>query len=953
MYFQNGIRECTKMRKRLFACATILIFCYFLSLEINTTYGEQRLTLHRPVGTEYPISQPFGPSSDKTLQEAYKKWGYEGHFGVDYACPVGTDIFACDNGEVVETNDSDPDHPNGLYVRIKHKWGSSVYLHLSSIAVLNGKSVTKNSVIGSSGKTGFVTGPHLHFGIRISGIPNPGYKDYIDPLKHASFESPITHISTSKITEQKKSPEVSKSPEYSKETLLLRRRIKLHKERINNISNRLLRSVPNAPPITFNLTASEEVNAWADGRITMGLMDFLYDNPATNPDDKLAMIMAHIVAHKKLDADTISENLKEELESSKATYNDIISGISNAVSAVVPTPPVWLASTVLGEGSKEIVNWITKKTLKTFQGDQENTSHFFSILYVNKAGFVASEGLKIFNYSTEFSRQHPIDRQFWEDYAKEVQAKLDHERQLAAGNPTDQKKLPEATKKTQQNQMVSKLERSPGKVTIEDGLIKQKGSYKIYLLLNGKKYLIQDRATLKSLNFEKQGVRALTSNVFNSIPEGNSKEAKEIFALRKEDRRLRTQEAKKLTSVDKRLFSLGGQKTDKKVQKLPRQKRTTRGNEAQKAGKEVQKLPTTMKFNIPHIYKKTAKNTDKHSAKSNFVIPDVYNTSKSYYSRNIPSSSLDSLKNAQDIFLREMSLETEEELIRLLKMPNRKKGQSYADALGSLTPRERNLLESGLTIVRSERQIMKQERKNQQYGLGYNQGIPYQTTPMTTNRYKGKSTGYAEGLDRLKSFSTSDFNIIQPTNIPINEIVLQPGPGEGKDIWTTSAYSYAPGGGGPGGGRDNEWLEMGGWGDSYHILIEFDLTDSPPRALFARVELFVGKIKGNGTTGVYVDRITEFWDWRIQGTGLDHERLWWADRPSATQWTPSPLPAPIVGQWYSIDITNLYNAWKDGTYPNYGIQLRPVSNDNRWNKFFSSDYTGDPTLRPKLVIQVP
>lgn len=186
-----------------------------------------------------------------------------------------------------------------------------------------------------------------------------------------------------------------------------------------------------------------------------------------------------------------------------------------------------------------------------------------------------------------------------------------------------------------------------------------------------------------------------------------------------------------------------------------------------------------------------------------------------------------------------------------------------------------------------------------------------------------------------------------------SDIVLQPGPGEGKDIWTTSVYSYAPGGGGPGGGLDNEWLQVGGWGDLYYTLIEFDLTGLPPIALSARIDLFVGQSKGYGTTGVYLDRITEFWNWRTQGTGSDRERLWWADRPSATQWIPGSLPAPIVGQWYSIDITDLYNAWKAGTYPNYGVQLRPVSNSNRWNEFYSSDYLGDPSLRPKLVIQVP
>ncbi len=59
---------------------------------------------------------------------------------------------------------------------------------------------------------------------------------------------------------------------------------------------------------------------------------------------------------------------------------------------------------------------------------------------------------------------------------------------------------------------------------------------------------------------------------------------------------------------------------------------------------------------------------------------------------------------------------------------------------------------------------------------------------------------------------------------------------------------------------------------------------------------------------------------------------------------------PATNQWYAVEITDLYNAWKSGTYPNYGLQLRPVSYWNNFNNFYSSDYTENPLLRPKLVI---
>jgi hypothetical protein len=52
-----------------------------------------------------------------------------------------------------------------------------------------------------------------------------------------------------------------------------------------------------------------------------------------------------------------------------------------------------------------------------------------------------------------------------------------------------------------------------------------------------------------------------------------------------------------------------------------------------------------------------------------------------------------------------------------------------------------------------------------------------------------------------------------------------------------------------------------------------------------------------------------------------------------------------------VDITDLYNAWQQGTHPNFGLQLRPLLNINgKFDEFYSGDYLKDPTLRPKLVI---
>lgn len=130
----------------------------------------------------------------------------------------------------------------------------------------------------------------------------------------------------------------------------------------------------------------------------------------------------------------------------------------------------------------------------------------------------------------------------------------------------------------------------------------------------------------------------------------------------------------------------------------------------------------------------------------------------------------------------------------------------------------------------------------------------------------------------------------------------------------------------------------------------------PQQASSARIELFAfSKLNDRFPTGMWLDRVTEFWDWKTQGSGSDRERLWWADRPNVVQWTQDanqPLPVPVLDQWYSIDITNLYNAWKasGNGIDNFGIQLRPVSNNQNQNFFYSSDYTDDPTLRPRLIV---
>lgn len=180
-------------------------------------------------------------------------------------------------------------------------------------------------------------------------------------------------------------------------------------------------------------------------------------------------------------------------------------------------------------------------------------------------------------------------------------------------------------------------------------------------------------------------------------------------------------------------------------------------------------------------------------------------------------------------------------------------------------------------------------------------------------------------------------------------VVLQPGPDTSQDIWTTSTFAYAPGQTYPGGGLADYRLRVGGWGDSYYSLLQFNLAGMPQQATSVKLNLFCFSNNNGSPVQMNLFRNTSPWDWRTTGTGSDHERLWWADQPTVTPVSSSVI-APIAGNWYSVDVTSLYNDWQSGAVPNFGVELRPLAINNNWNEFCSSRYTDDATLRPNLVI---
>lgn len=102
------------------------------------------------------------------------------HYGVDYAAPIGTPVYAIGDGRVIMAGYQSG---SGRIVKVRHNGVyTSTYMHLSGFGkgITTGKYVMQGELLGYVGSSGLSTGPHLDFRVTRNGSP-------IDPLK---MESP-------------------------------------------------------------------------------------------------------------------------------------------------------------------------------------------------------------------------------------------------------------------------------------------------------------------------------------------------------------------------------------------------------------------------------------------------------------------------------------------------------------------------------------------------------------------------------------------------------------------------------------------------------------------------------------------------------------------------------------------------------------------------------------------
>lgn len=134
--------------------------------------------LRYPFDGVYRVTQNYGENPAD-----YARFGLKGHNGIDFGTPTGTRILAAAPG-VVRESLNDP-YGFGLYVKLAHAWGETIYAHFREQVVTEGQLVTAGQLLGYADSTGNSTGAHLHFGMRVHPyVRTDGWQGYVNPAPY-------------------------------------------------------------------------------------------------------------------------------------------------------------------------------------------------------------------------------------------------------------------------------------------------------------------------------------------------------------------------------------------------------------------------------------------------------------------------------------------------------------------------------------------------------------------------------------------------------------------------------------------------------------------------------------------------------------------------------------------------------------------------------------------------
>jgi murein DD-endopeptidase MepM/ murein hydrolase activator NlpD len=122
---------------------------------------------------------------------------YRMHEGIDIIGDVGTNIYAAADGQVHFSGRTQGGY--GIVVEVTHGYGySTLYAHLSKVFVRPGQNVKRGELIAKCGRSGLVSGPHLHYEVRLAGRKQNPVDYFFDDVDAARYRVQLASIKKSK-----------------------------------------------------------------------------------------------------------------------------------------------------------------------------------------------------------------------------------------------------------------------------------------------------------------------------------------------------------------------------------------------------------------------------------------------------------------------------------------------------------------------------------------------------------------------------------------------------------------------------------------------------------------------------------------------------------------------------------------------------------------------------------
>ncbi len=167
-------------------------------------------------------------------------------------------------------------------------------------------------------------------------------------------------------------------------------------------------------------------------------------------------------------------------------------------------------------------------------------------------------------------------------------------------------------------------------------------------------------------------------------------------------------------------------------------------------------------------------------------------------------------------------------------------------------------------------------------------------------------------------------------------VTFQPNTGVGKDSYTTDEHPESNFG-------QIQFCKCGkSTGNSLVTFVEFtELNDSQYQGatvISAELSLYVLSYGGSGS--YMLGACSDSW---IEST------ITWNNMPGTHESFSADYPTDRG--WITLDVTAYVQNWLDGTWDNNGFVLFDDDGESQFITTLSSEYAGDPTVRPKLVME--